>query len=93
MDVTVKLFGAEAEAAGRASVVVNVPGGEGGEGGKGGGNGADCAAVRIALAAACPSLEPLLAHVRFAVNNSYVADDALIAEGDEVALIGLVSGG
>lgn len=81
MDVIVKLFGAEADAAGEPSVVVEVVGGS------------DCAAVRRALAAACPSLEPLLSHARFAVNNSYATDETVIAEGDEVALIGLVSGG
>ncbi len=81
MDVTVKLFGAEAESAGRASVVVDVA------------DGADCRAVRAALVAACPSLEPLLSHARFAVNNAYATDATVIARGDEVALIGLVSGG
>lgn len=85
MEVTVKLFGAEADAAQRHSLVVRVEGAGNGE--------TDCRAVRAALAEACPALEPLLAHVRFAVNNAYVADDATIAAGDEVALIGLVSGG
>ena len=94
MEVTVKLFGAEAEAVGEASVVVQVAGGAGnGADGVDGADGADCAAVRSALAAACPALEPLLSHARFAVNSSYATDDTVIMPGDEVALIGLVSGG
>ena len=81
MDVIVKLFGAEADAAGEPSVVVEVVGGS------------DCAAVRRALAAACPSLEPLLSHARFAVSNSYAPDDPALVPPDEVPLSRLVSGG
>lgn len=52
-----------------------------------------CGALREALAAARPDLAaPLRAH-RFAVNQELVEDDARVAEGDEVALIGMVSGG
>jgi molybdopterin converting factor small subunit len=92
MDVTVRLFGAEAEAAGRDAVVVSVVGR--GRDGDGGGDGeVDCGAVRAALSIACPSLEPLLSHARFAVKSAYATDKTVIAEGDEVALIGLVSGG
>ena len=81
VDVQVRLFGAEAEAAGQPSVVVQVP------------QGADCAAVREALRGAAPSLAPLLGHARFAVNSAYAPDATIVRDGDEVALIGLVSGG
>jgi len=52
-----------------------------------------CAALRAGLAAAAPALAPALATARFAVNSRFVADSYGIGEGDEVALIGMVSGG
>ena len=45
------------------------------------------------LTAAEPLLAGMLPACRFAVNHAFAADDRAIAEGDEVALIGLTSGG
>ena len=81
MDVQVKLFGAEAEAAGADSVAIKVA------------ERATCADLREALKSASPGLAPLLDHARFAVNSAYVPDATIVQNGDEVALIGLVSGG
>lgn len=79
MRVTVKLFGPERRAANTDSVKIDVP------------EGASCADVRAALADVHSALaEP---HTRFAVNQRFVTDDHVLAPGDEIALIGLVSGG
>lgn len=81
MRVDVLLFGPQAAAAGarRISLDVAPP--------------ASVAGVRGALASACPSLGASLATSRLAVNRRFAPDDAEIAAGDEIALIGLVSGG
>lgn len=49
--------------------------------------------VRRALAEAEPGIAPLLPSHRFARNHEIVSDDEPLAAGDEVALIGMVSGG
>lgn len=82
MRVTVKLFGPEAAAAGRSDVAVDLPGER-----------CDVAALRAALAAACPALADRVAAVRVAVNCEFAEDDDAVAGDDEVALIGQVSGG
>lgn len=46
-----------------------------------------------ALAEAHPALRPLLASVRLAVNEEFVAPDHALADGDRLALIPPVSGG
>ena len=51
------------------------------------------AELRQALAAQCPPLRPLLAHVRFAVNGHYAGDDQTIRAEDEIACVPPVSGG
>jgi len=79
MRVTVKLFGPERQAAGADSVGVDVN------------DGATCADVRTKLGEAHAGLGE--SHTRFAVNQSFVTDDHVLSAGDEVALIGLVSGG
>jgi molybdopterin converting factor small subunit len=81
MTVRVLLFGAEAIAAGRGAVEVDLPAGQG------------CAHLRRAIVAACPALGALADQARFAINSEFAAFDAPIRPGDEVALIGLVSGG
>ncbi len=53
----------------------------------------DCAQVRERLARAAPELAPALASARFAVNHAFADDSHTVHPGDEVALIGLVSGG
>jgi molybdopterin converting factor small subunit len=79
--VEVLLFGAEAKAVGRASVLVQVP------------PGASCQTIRHHLAEAYATLLPFLKSARFAVNSEFVPLDTIVRDGDEVALIGMVSGG
>lgn len=57
------------------------------------GDGATVAEARAALKAAYPNLGPALPTIRFAVNQSFAADGAALADGDELALIPPVSGG
>ena len=80
MVVIVKLFGAEAKAAGAREVSLEL-------------GGATCLALRDALALKVPSLAPLLPKCRFAVNHEFVELDRTIVASDEIALIGMVSGG
>lgn len=80
--LTVKLFGREAELAGRREVCVRVPD-----------RALTCADLARLLAEAEPSLGPTLAHCRFAVNHVFASDEASVGPDDEVALIGMVSGG
>ncbi len=82
MQVTVRLFGAEARAVGRATVSVHLDDERG-----------TCGRLRDALRAAEPGLAATLPHCRVAVNHSFASDAQPIAATDEVALIGLVSGG
>jgi molybdopterin converting factor small subunit len=81
MEVRVLLFGPEADALGRreAPVEVREP--------------VTCARVKDALALAHPALTPFLPTGRLAINACFAAPETPIAPGDEVALIGLVSGG
>jgi molybdopterin converting factor small subunit len=81
MRVNVLLFGAEAQALGRGTVDVNIE------------QGGSCLTIRERLAEAHAPLRPLLKAARFAVNSEFVALDHIVREGDEVALIGMVSGG
>ena len=80
MVVTVKLFGAEAKAAGMREVPVEI-----GE--------ATCLALREELARKISALAPLLPKCRFAVNHEFVELDRTLVASDEIALIGMVSGG
>lgn len=57
------------------------------------GIGATIAQVREAVAEGYPDLKPALPSIRFAINDTFVEEDAKLAEGDEVALIPPVSGG
>ena len=81
MTVKVLLFGAERAAAGTDALAVALDGHR------------TCLAVRAALERQCPALRAHLKTARFAVNCSFVPDDRAIDTGDEIALIGLVSGG
>lgn len=81
MRVEVKLFGAEAHAVGGDCVVVDLDAP------------ATCGDLRGAMRAVAPALASSLGWARFAVNGRYADDSTPIAEGDELALIGLVSGG
>ena len=51
------------------------------------------AAVRAALAAACPAIAPQLPSCRFAVDDEFVADDVAVKPGAVVDVIPPVSGG
>jgi molybdopterin converting factor small subunit len=79
--VEVLLFGAEAKAVGRPSVQVDVP------------MGSTCQTIKEYLAEAHAPLCPFLKSARFAVNSEFAPLDRVVREEDEVALIGMVSGG
>ncbi|MGO9110226.1 MAG: MoaD/ThiS family protein [Thermoguttaceae bacterium] len=78
----VKLFGPMSQAVGQAELPVvlheNPP---------------TCAALRVCILACEPRLAGLLDGCRFAVNGKFVPEEHTLAEGDEIALIGFVSGG
>jgi len=82
VQVQVKLFGPLAQAAATRTASVELPAGQ-----------ANCAALREALTRRYPQLRDALATCRLAVNHEFVGDATPIALGDEVALIGQVSGG
>jgi len=78
VSVSVRLYAGVRERAGTARVTVD---------------GTDIAAVRAALAAACPAIADQLRFCRFAVNDEFVADDARVEQGAVVDVIPPVSGG
>jgi molybdopterin converting factor small subunit len=78
----VKLFGPMGQAAGQAELSVSVEG-----------QAPTCAALRARIGACEPRLAGLLDGCRFAVNGQFAAEEESLAEGDEIALIGFVSGG
>lgn len=83
MTVSVRLFGSQARMVNRDRVEIELPETE-----------PTCARLREALAEAAPQLDGSLAGSRFAVNYEYVVDERTqIQASDEVALIGMVSGG
>ena len=81
MKLKVLLFAHLKEKAGTREAEVDLPAG------------ASAGALKVQLGRRFPALEPDLARVLMAVNQEYVADDALIAEGAEIALFPPVSGG
>ena len=81
MVVRVLLFGPYADAVGAASVSVTLAGEP------------TCAAVREGLARGHPALVGMMTGARFAVNGRFADERGVVREADEVALIGLVSGG
>ncbi len=81
MNLTVKVFGPQARLVGREEVALTLD------------EPATCRDVRRALAATEPALASSLDASRFAVNHEYVKDDHRVAADDEVALIGMISGG
>lgn len=81
MQVTVRLFAALAEAAGRRSLALELePGSRAGR-------------VRELLSERFPSVHGLCQRSALAVNAEYTDPGRPLAEGDEVALIPPVSGG
>ena len=81
MRLQVLLFGPAANAAGARSIEVNLPAP------------ATVANLRTAIGAAHPALEKFLPPSRLAVNHEFAAEDRVLQESDEIALIGMVSGG
>ena len=81
MRVEVLLFGPQAAIAGDRRVSLDVP------------LPASLGGVRGALAAACPGLAPTLPASRLSVNRRFAPDSTEVLPGDEIALIGMVSGG
>lgn len=81
MTLRVLIFGPEAAKAGRDHVAVTLA------------EDRTCAAILRALAHACPALGPTLTGARLAVNSRFAEPSHIVREGDEVALIGMVSGG
>lgn len=51
------------------------------------------AAVLRRLGEICPAIQPLLPGCRLAVNSRFASPDTVISNQDELAVIGLVSGG
>ena len=56
-------------------------------------NPATCAALRAEIRAQEPRLAGLIDGCRFAVNGRFADDEHILSDGDEIALIGFVSGG
>lgn len=81
MKLDVKLFAAARQLACQESVPVTLD------------SGATVADLRRALEQACPSLQPLLGHVLFAVDQQYATDQTPLSSEMEVACIPPVSGG
>lgn len=82
MELEVLLFGPQAALAGAREVRVALEGSE-----------ATPAAVLAALAEGAPALAASLGASRLAVNHEFAAADTVVRPGDEVALVGMVSGG
>lgn len=81
MRVTVRLFGSLREAAGSRTIDVELPAG------------AKIEALREAVAARLPSAAKLGPRAAVAVNQQLASPGAVLADGDEVALLPPVSGG
>ena len=82
MVIAVKLFGPAAQRVGAREVHVALDQDH-----------ATCRAIRAALAESAPAMGELLPASRFAVNHEFAGEDDPVRAGDEVALIGMVSGG
>jgi len=78
----VKLFGPMRLAAGQAELPVTLEG-----------TSPTYADLRARIVACEPRLAGLLGGCRFAVNGRFAADEQTLADDDEIALIGYVSGG
>ena len=81
MQLTVLLFGPQARLADAKSLVVGVD------------KGATAADVLKALIVACPVLGESIGSSRLAINQEFAAPGDAVSADDELALIGMVSGG
>jgi molybdopterin converting factor small subunit len=79
--VRILLFGPESAALSRSHVELEIP------------SPATCHSLREHLGTAFPALGPSLAAARLAINGRFAGPDHPITPADEIALIGLVSGG
>ena len=79
--VVVKLFGPQAIAVGHPELAVELP------------PKATCKELRQKLRQVAPPLTASLPMSRFAVNHTFVGEAHPLSPSDEVALIGMVSGG
>lgn len=82
MKLTIQLFGSAAQLANRTRLVVDVCD-----------KTVTCARLRTVIVQHCPQIENLMPSARLAVNYSYVAEDTIVSDQDEIALIQAVSGG
>jgi len=82
MTFTIKLFGPMSRAVGSGELAVSLDDKR-----------PTCGEIRGRIAAGEPRLAGLLEACRFAVNGHFAAEGQMLAEGDEIALIGFVSGG
>ena len=57
------------------------------------GDHATCGQVLVAMGASEPKLGPFVASGRLAVNHAFAPAEHVVRDGDEVALIAMVSGG
>lgn len=81
MEVAVLIFGPVARAAGADRLTVRLDGDR------------SCAALLAAIRRQHPAVAPLAAAGRIAINQSFADASAIVRDGDEVALVALVSGG
>jgi molybdopterin converting factor small subunit len=81
MILRVLVFGPVAAAAGASALSVEVA------------ENATAREVHEAMARSCPPLRSMLPACRLAVNGEYVPPERVVRATDEVAFIGLVSGG
>lgn len=82
MQINVLLFGPQAQLAGKRELRVHLQE-----------EPVTAGAVIEAIRTLEPQLEPSLRTSRLAVNHEFAANEQSVAPGDEVALIGMVSGG
>ena len=82
MKITVKLFGPQAQLAGRNEVEIDLAGGH-----------VVAADVLEVLADTCPSLRSSLPKSRLAVDFEIVGPATELGESQEIALIGMLGGG
>ncbi len=82
MQVSVQLFGPQAKLAGTSEVSLDLPE-----------TSATCTELRRQLSQLHPELAESLPSSRLAVNHEFVSDGYTLKQNDEIALIGLVSGG
>ena len=81
MHIHVKLFAVLRETAGAAEITLELP------------DGATAASVRQPLLEQFPSLAAHLSRAAYAINRTYADPQAVLRDGDELALLPPVSGG